>query len=299
MSANRVIGVDLGGTKILAGLVDAAGNVSSTSERPTPRTSQQELLAALDDAVEDLAADGVQALGVGIPSRIDRRTGHVQGSVNIPLEGLDLSARMRERFGLPVTLENDANAATYGEFRAGAGRDVDSMVMLTLGTGCGGGVVHDGRLFQGWAELGHIVIDEDGPPCQGSCTGVGHLESYVSAGAAARLTHDAFGPSTDVHSLERLAYDGDATALEIVRSIGRHLGAGIATLVNVFAPQLVAIGGGFGAAMADLLIEPAREVVLRQALSPAGETVRIARAELGPSAGIVGAGLLAFDAIGA
>jgi glucokinase len=294
LPAKRVIGVDLGGTKILAGLVDSDGNVERRRETMTPLDSQDALLAGLDAAVEDLMDERVVGLGFGIPSRLDQRSGTVQGSVNIPLEGLDFRRRMSERFDLPVGIENDANAATYAEFHFGAGRDVQTMVMLTLGTGCGGGVVIDGKLFRGWAEFGHIVIEFDGIPCQGTCTGRGHLEPYVTGIAATKLAQEAFGPAVDAHRLVRLANEGERRAVEILDGMGRRLGAGIGSLVNVFDPELVVIGGGFAAA-GDFLLEPAREVVRREALSPAGD-VGIVRAELGTAAGLIGAGLIAFDA---
>ncbi|MDQ3823031.1 MAG: ROK family protein [Actinomycetota bacterium] len=298
MASPRVIGVDLGGTKILAGVVDEAGAVTARREHRTPVGSQAELLTAIDGAVDDLLGEGVGALGIGVPSTIDQRTGRVEGSVNIPLADVDLRGRMTERFGLPVAIENDANAAAIAEFRAGAGREARTMVMLTLGTGCGGGVVLDGALFRGWAELGHIVIDVDGVPCQGACAGRGHLEPYVTGLAATKLAREAFGPAADSHRLVRLANEGESVAQGILRSIGEKLGAGIASLVNVFNPELVVIGGGFAAA-GEWLLEPAREIVRWQALAPAGERVRIVRAELGTAAGLIGAAFVGFEALAA
>jgi glucokinase len=204
---------------------------------------------------------------------------------------------MEQRFGLPVGIENDANAATYAEFRFGAAREVDSTVMLTLGTGCGGGAVIDGQLFRGWAEFGHIVIVYDGLPCQGTCTGRGHLEAYVTGVAAGKLAAEEFGPAVDAHRLVRLANEGEPRAVEILAGIGGHLGAGIGSLVNIFNPDLVVIGGGFAAA-GDFVLDPAREVLRREALAGAGSRVPIVRAELGTAAGLIGAGLVAFDAAG-
>ncbi len=281
---------------MLAGIVDREGGVEHRRERPTALGSQQLLLAGLEGAVEELMRDDVVALGFGIPSRIDQRTGELQGSVNIPLEGLDFRARMSERFGLPVGIENDANAATLAEFHAGAGRDARDMVMLTLGTGCGGGAVIDGKLYRGWAEFGHMVIEFDGIPCQGSCTGRGHLEAYVTGTAATRRAQEQFGPAVDAYRLVRLAGEGESQAIEILADMGRHLGAGIATLVNVFNPELVVIGGGFAAA-GDFVLGPAHEVVRRDSLGDAGEKVRIVRAELGTAAGLIGAGLVGFEAL--
>jgi glucokinase len=292
---HRVIGVDLGGTKILSGIVTREGTIDRRRETATPVESQEALLAGLDSTVEELLSPDVVALGFGVPSRLEHGTGRVQGSVNIPLEGIDLRRRMEERFSLPVGVENDANAAAYGEFSAGAGRDADTMVMLTLGTGCGGGVVIDRKLFRGWAEFGHMVIEYDGLPCQGTCTGRGHLEPYVTGVAATKLAQEAFGPAVDSHRLVRLAAEGERRAVEILDGIGRRLGAGIASLVNIFDPDLVVIGGGFAAA-GDFLLEPARQVMRRDTLAPDGGRVQIVRGQLGTAAGLIGAGLVAFDA---
>jgi glucokinase len=298
LDGNRVIGVDLGGTKILAGVVDDRGQVERRREYPTPTASQDELLAGLDAAIEELLTDDIAGLGFGLPSPIDQKAGRALQAVNIPLdESVDFRGRMRERFGLPVGIENDANAAAYAEFRFGAARDVETMVMLTLGTGCGGGAVVDGKLFRGWAEFGHMVIVHDGIPCQGTCTGRGHLEPYVTGVAATKLAQAEFGPAVDAHRLVRLANEGEQRAVEILDGIGRHLGSGIGTLVNIFNPELVVIGGGFAAA-GDFVLEPAREVMRREALARVGYRIPIVRAELGTAAGLIGAGLVAFDTVG-
>jgi glucokinase len=297
LDGKRVIGVDLGGTKILAGVVLADGRVEHRREHATPVTSQDDLLAGLDAAVEELLDEEVAALGFGIPSPIDQRSGRAQQAVNIPLDAtVDFRGRMAERFGLPVGIENDANAATYAEFHFGAAREARTMVMLTLGSGCGGGVVIDGELYRGWAEFGHIVIEFDGIPCQGTCTGRGHLEPYVTGFAATKLAQEVFGPVVDAHRLVRLANEGEQRAIEILDGIGRHLGAGIGSLVNIFNPELVVIGGGFAAA-GDFILDPAREIVAREGLAGAGKRVRIVRAELGTAAGLIGAGLVGFDAL--
>lgn len=296
MDGKRVIGIDLGGTKILAGVVADDGRVENRRETPTPTESQDDLLAGLDAAVGELLSDDIAAIGFGIPSPIDQKRGRALQAVNIPLDdSVDLRSRMAERFGRPVGIENDANAAAYAEFHFGAARDVDAMVMLTLGTGCGGGAVIDGKLFRGWAEFGHIVIVHDGIPCQGTCTGHGHLEPYVTGNAATKLAQAEFGPAVDAHRLVRLADEGEPRAIEILDGIGRHLGSGIGSLVNIFNPELVVIGGGFAAA-GDFVLDPAREVLRREALAGARETP-IVRAELGTAAGLIGAALVAFDAV--
>jgi glucokinase len=297
LDTERVIGVDVGGTKILAGVVTRDGKVERRRENPTPTSSEEALLSGFDSAVEELLTDGIVALGFGLPSPIDQQTGKALQAVNIPLADVDLRSRMAERFGLPVGIENDATAAAYAEFHFGAARDVDNMVMLTLGTGCGGGAVVDGRLFRRWAEFGHIVIEHDGLPCQGSCTGRGHLEPYVTGVAATKLAQAEFGPAVDSHRLVRLAREGEPRAVEILAGIGRYLGSGIGSLVNIFSPELVVIGGGFAAA-GDFVLDPAREVLRREGLAGIGERVPIVRAELSTAAGLIGAGLIAFDALG-
>jgi glucokinase len=287
MDGNRVIGVDLGGTKILAGVIDAEGRVHKTVEHPTPTASQEALLEGLVAAVKELHSDGVVAVGFGVPSQIDQRTGTTGRAVNIPLADIKFREVMEQRLGLPVALDNDANVAALAEWHAGAGRGADTLVMLTLGTGVGGGVVIDGRLYQGWAEFGHIVIVEDGPPCQGTCTGRGHLESLCTGLAANALAVSVLGAGATAYDLIEQRHEALAT-------IGHHLGTGIGTLVNIFNPEVVVIGGGFGTAAFELLLPAAREVVEREALWPGGD-VRIVVAELGADAGLIGAGLLALQ----
>jgi glucokinase len=297
VTEKRVVGVDVGGTKILAGIVDPLGGVEHRRERPTELESQDRLIDELGAAAEELLDDSIAAVGFGLPSRIDRQAGRVDGSVNIPLQNVPLRELMTRRLGRPVALENDGNAAALAEHRAGAGRGASTMVMLTLGTGVGGGVVIDGSLLRDGGELGHTVLVYDGIPCQGTCTGRGHLEVYVSGTAAAKLAQEAFGPAVDAHRLVRLAAEGDSTATEILDGVGRKLGAAIGSFVNIFRPQLVVIGGGFASA-GDFLLEPARQTMRREALPPARDHAEIVRAELGTAAGVIGAGLIAYEELG-
>jgi glucokinase len=300
VQAGHAIGVDLGGTKILAGVVAPDGSVVRRYERPTPQDSQEHVVAEMEVAVAELLDESVAAVGFGVPSPIDQARGVVVRCVNVPLEQAPLRDWMQERFSIPVGLDNDANAAAIGEWRAGAGRGQDDLVMLTLGTGVGGGVISAARPFRGWngagAELGHVVIVHDGRPCQGACAGRGHLEAYVSGKAVTAAAREAFGPSADAHRLVRLANEGDAQALELLAEVGRYLGSGLGSFVNVFGPQLVILGGGFGVAAYDHLLGPAADVIRREALEPMRSTVRLVKAELGTAAGLIGAAFVGFEA---
>jgi glucokinase len=290
VSAKRVIGVDLGGTKILAGILDRDGRVHETLERPTVTTSQARLLDELAELVRALPQAGVEAVGFGVPARVDQVTGVALGAVNIPLKDVAFRGELAGRLDLPIGIENDGNAAAYAEFVLGAGRNVQNLVMLTLGTGVGGGVVIDGRLFHGWAELGHIVIVEDGEPCQGACSGRGHVEAYCSGRAADKLARRELGPNATAHELVAAKHPS-------LEEVGHHLGVAIGSLVNVFNPEMVVIGGGFGVAAFDLLLPAARLAVLTEALAPAGQQLAIEPARLGARAGLIGAGLVAFEAL--
>jgi glucokinase len=288
MRTKRVIGVDLGGTKVLAGVVDSEGVVHETIERPTVTTSQSALLDELAGIVRELPLDAVGAVGFGIPSRIDHKHGLALGAVNIPIRDVHFADEMRDRLGLPVEMENDASCAAYAEFRLGAGRGANDLLALTLGTGVGGGVVSGGRLFRAYTELGHMVIVEDGEPCQGACSGRGHVEAYCSGTAAGRYARRVLGPDATARDLVEQAHP-------VLEEIGHHLGTAIGSLVNIFGSTRVVVGGGFGIAAFDHLVQPARRAVLREALAPSGQMLEIERAKLGAEAGLIGAALIAFE----
>jgi glucokinase len=286
------IAFDVGGTKILAGTVDREGRILTQHEVGTPTDSGEAVVSALDELAEALWDDRIAAVGYGIPANLERRTRVAQGAANLPLVGIDLLSHGRERFGLPTGVENDGNAATLAEWKLGAGRGAENLVCLTLGTGVGGGLVLDGRLFTGWAELGHIVIQEGGPEC--SCGGRGHLEALASGPAGDRAGRELYGGDADAHFLIGRAKDGDEAGVATLARIGESLGAGVGSLVNVFDPDVVVVGGGFGAAAGDLLLGPARDAARREALSAAADRLRLVPAELGIEAGLVGAALVAF-----
>jgi len=292
-----VIGVDLGGTKTLAGVVDRDGRIHARHEIQTPEGSESEVIGALDEAVESLVDERIRALGYGVPSNLDRSTRRLLRATNLPLGDFDLVGHAGFRFGLPVGVENDANAAALAEWKLGAGRGTSNLVMLTLGTGVGGGVVLDGRLFRGWAELGHMVLQVGGPPCQGNCHGHGHLEAVASGEAAERAAVALWGEGADAHRLVEEARGGDEAACAALGRIGHYLGVAIGSFANVFAPDLVVVGGGFGTAAWELLRGPADEAARAEALRPADDGLRIVEAALGDDAGLVGAGLVGFETL--
>jgi glucokinase len=314
MTDRHVVAVDLGGTKLLAGVVDREGVVVRRAVRRTVLSGEDALLAQLEEAVGEMAGSDLAALGVGIPSTIDQRMGRAVSSVNIPLDCVDLRDRLSDRLGVPVMIENDGNAAALAEHRFGAGRGTSHMIMLTLGTGIGGGLILDGRLYRGAigaaAELGHMTIDADGPPCQGTCPGRGHLEALASGTATDALVERIAaerpdgdlgraadgGRKLDARLAVELALHGPGDAREALEVVGTHLGVGIASFVNLFNPELVVIGGGFARA-GDLLFEPARRVVAERALTPARDIVRIVPAQLGVEAGLIGAALVGYEAL--
>jgi glucokinase len=300
MSATHAIGVDLGGTKILAGVVARDGEVVRQHERVTPIESQEALVEELEQAIGEVIGDDAGAIGLGVPGPLDLVDGRTYDMVNLPFHDFPLRDHMAARFGLPVGLDNDANAAAIAEWRVGAGRGVDDLVMLTLGTGLGGGVISNGRPFRGargaGVELGHTVIVHNGRPCQGRCQGRGHLEPYVTGVAATRAAQDTFGPRADAYLLVRLANEGDLRARAIIADIGEHLGSGMGSFANIFEPALIVIGGGFGLAAWEHLIGPAEHILRREALRPMRDEVRVVRAELGTTAGLIGAAFVGFEA---
>lgn len=298
MSSPRAIGIDVGGTKILAGVVEPDGTVLRSERLATPTESTEAFLQGLAAVVEALRDDSIGAVGIGIPSTIDQRSGTAVFSVHVPLAGIPLRERAEHYLGLPVAIDNDANAAAVAEWAVGAGRGTTHMVMLTLGTGIGGGLILNGHLYRGAtgaaAELGHLVLQFDGQQCRGSCTGRGHFERYVSGSAANDLAREVIGAKATAKDLVMAARAGEERPRAALTEIGRMLGAGMASLVNTFDPELIVVGGGFGEAL-DLLLEPALETLRRDALPPGRDSVRIVPAALGEEAGMVGAGLIALE----
>ncbi len=293
------IGVDLGGTKLLAGAVAPDGKVLFRSYRRIAGLAREELLATIESAVIEAAAaaGGAEAAGFGIPAMVDRRTGTAVSSNHLPLDGLAFAETMRSRLAMPVAVDNDATCAAVAEWRRGAAAGAQHAVVLTLGTGIGGGLVLDGRLYRGAdgaaAELGHMVVDLDGPPCFGDCPGRGCLEALASGSAIARDA-EAAGLPADGAEVTRLALAGDETARALLRVVGERLGAGLAGLTMIFNPEVIVVGGGVMAA-GELLLAPARQELLARAMEPSRSAVRVLAASHGEDAGLIGAALLAAE----
>jgi glucokinase len=316
MAAGSVIGVDLGGTKLLAGVVDPALNVHHRAWRRSRGDDEAAVLETIVAAVSEMrdAAGGtVGGVGFGIPSLVDIRRGTAVSTVHLPLRGVPFRDVMAERLGLPIWVDNDANAALLAEHRAGAARGTSTAAMLTLGTGIGGAILVDGRIVHGArggaGELGHMVIDVDGPPCP--CGNAGCLEALASGNAlgreALRVAQAApesglgralaAGREITGRLCTELAHDGDAAARDVVALIGTRLGIGIANLVNALNPEVVVVGGGVVAA-GDLVLEPARAVVRDRALVPSRDDARVVATRFGEESGMLGAALLALDGLG-
>jgi glucokinase len=315
MPPRRVIGIDAGGTKLLGGVVDEQMVVHHRVHRTWRGAERQETLDILTGAVDEIraAAADVEAIGFGVPALVEWETGISRWSNHLPaLDGVPFRDLMSERLGLPVVVDNDGNASMLAEARSGAAQGTRHAVMVSLGTGIGGGLLVNGEVYRGatgvGAELGHVVLQLHGPDCPGDCPGQGCFEALVSGNAIGREglrvaeehPDSQLGRRLSEHReisgglVTELAHDGDPLAREVLDEVGRRLGYGLVGLVNTFNPEVIVIGGG-AARGGDMLLEPARAVVAERALEPAREVVRIVPAHYGDEAGMMGAALLAFD----
>jgi glucokinase len=313
---HKVVGVDLGGTKLLGGVVDEHLEVHSRVHREVLGLPQKEIIDTTVEAVEDLRrhVPDIEAVGFGIPCLIDQRTGVAVTAVNLDIQDFPFRDVMSERLGLPVFIDNDANVTTLVEQRFGAAKEATEVIGLTIGTGIGGGLVLGGRVYRGHAgggaELGHMVVDEDGPRCQGNCPNRGCLEAVASGTAIGREGalagkeeadselghHVAAGDPITGELVTTLALGGDEVSRMVLGHIGRLLGIGLSNLSNIFNPEVIVVGGGAMAA-GDLLLEPAREELRARGLRPNRDQLRVVPAKFGPDAGMLGAAVMALDEI--
>ena len=317
--AAAVIGVDVGGTKVAVAKIEGREAVAA-SEKPTELSSTDALIEQIEQQVREVIdqTEKPAAIGIGLPSQIDFKTGTIVASVNIPLEGVPLGEQLSERLGgIPVYVDNDANSAALAEAHFVDDGPAKHLVMYTLGTGVGGGVVIDGAIFRGstglGAELGHAVIQMDGPDCPGTCPNRGCLEALCSGMAlerdATEFAQDH--PDSRIGELLKQSDKGkvrgrdvvaaardndDEDALKLLERLGTYLGVGLSGAINTFEPHYIVIGGGLSQG-ADLFLDRAREEANARALPALAERVRILLAEGGARAGLIGAGLLAAQEV--
>ena len=316
MPPRRVIGIDAGGTKLLGGVVDEQLVVHHRVHRTWRGADRQETLDIFTGAVEEVraASPDVEAIGFGIPALVEWEAGMSRWSNHLPLDGVPFRDLMSERLGLPVLVDNDGNASMLAEARNGAARGAQHAVMISLGTGIGGGLWLNGAVYRGasglGAELGHAVLQLHGPECPGDCPGIGCFEALVSGNAIGREGRRVAEARPDSALGRRLAadqeisggivtemaHDGDRDAQEVLSVIGERLGYGLVGLVNTFNPEVIVIGGG-AARGGELLLQPARRVVAERALPPAREGLLVLPAHYGDEAGMMGAALMALESL--
>jgi glucokinase len=313
-NGGSAIGIDVGGTKINAFRVGRDGTVHDRRTVPTPADDPEAAVRSMIDSSRELLSDDVIAVGAGVAGLVDSNEGVLRFSPNVSWRDLPIAERITEALGLPCQLDNDANVAAWAEWRFGAGRGYRHMLLVTLGTGIGGGIVAGRRLFRGahgfGGEIGHFIVEPNGPLC--GCGNRGCWEQVASGHAIGRLGREAAREHPD-SLLAELAGDpdavsgvivadaarrGDAVANGVLHEVGRRLGEGIAGLINVLDPQVVVVGGGAVEA-GDALLEPARERCAAAIEGPAYRPkVPIVPAVLGNDAGAIGAAALALEELG-
>ena len=309
------IGLDVGGTRIAAGLVERKGRIVREVKVSTPKGSGpfaivDAIVAAVSEITSGLHPSEIAGVGIGLPAQIDFTRQSVEFCTNLPLAGIDMRGLVMSRLKYPVTIDNDGNAAALGESRYGAAKGIKDFVMVTLGTGVGGGVFIGGKLHRGSrgfaGEIGHMVIVVDGPECP--CGGHGHLESFAARPAIIREARAAAetyrgssltrlaGGDTDRITAEiviEAANAGDEAAVEVMSRVGDMLGESLVGLVNVLNPEAIIVGGGIGESCL-MVSKRAAGRIAAEALAGRRD-VRVLIAELGNDAGVAGAAALAFD----
>lgn len=301
------IGIDLGGTNLRVALVSEEGEIVRKIRKTSGEKVFETLLESISELREAHTGDNIAGIGLGVAGLIDRTRGRVFTSPNLrSIEGLDLVHDLQARFGLPVFIENDANVAALGEKVSGAGRGFNTFVLLTLGTGIGGGIIHNGELLDVSAEVGHMSINAEGEKCQ--CGNIGCLENYASARAMISRAifmlekgHESLLKECCKGSFYKLtpediykaALEGDTLSREILREAGKALGVGLANLINILSPEAIILTGGLIGAW-NIYVQEAIKEASRRAFKDLGDSVKIIPSSLGDEAGIVGAACLVF-----
>lgn len=295
------IGVDLGGTKILTGLVHETGVIEQTVELKTgavegPEAVIKRIIQSVEQVKKMVKSSQISGIGIGAPGPLNPRTGMVLSPPNLPgWDRIPLRQRIQEHFDLPSFLENDANAAALAEYRYGAGKGSKNMVYVTVSTGIGGGLILDGKLYQGSdgfaGELGHIVVDSHGPEC--SCGNRGCLEALASGTAIAQRAKEVFGNPYNTKEVAKMAMAGNAAAASILDEAFQYLGVGLTNIVNIFNPEKIVIGGGV-AQIGEVMFKKITEIVGSKSLPAMRHVVQIVPAMLGKNAGMIGSAILPF-----
>lgn len=309
------LGIDLGGINVAAAVVDESGAILGRGRLPTPRTGAEDVADAMDAAARraceavGIGLDQVTSVGIGSPGTIDPEAGMVEYWSNLDFRHVPLGKMLERRLGRPVLLENDANAAALGEYAAGAGRGSRSLIAITLGTGVGGGAVLGGKLYTGFnyagMEVGHFVIEHGGRMC--TCGRRGCFEAYASATALIARGREEIavhpegglwkavegdGDRLEAKTVFDVAAQGDLAAKALLEEYISYLASGITSLVNLFQPEVICVGGGVAGA-GETLLGPVRQILDREDYARNGKArARLVLAELGNDAGIIGAALL-------
>jgi glucokinase len=312
------LGLDLGGTKILAGLSDAQGNIITRSRKETEaELGEDKIIENMIETIEEVlnkagvSKDQVRTLGIGSPGPLDAKKGIIIENSNLPWKNVQLVKKMEAALGINTLLKNDANAAALGEKWFGAGKKVDNMVYLTISTGIGGGAIINKELFSGVndnaCEIGHTVIDPDGPLC--GCGNHGCLESFSSGTSIGKRAREAAAAGKSKKMLDladniiedidavicaQAAYQGDQTAIDIFETAGYYLGIGLGNVVNIFNTEMIILGGGVMKA-SDLFLDQALKAMKDIALPGPLEIVTVKEAELGSDIGLMGAIAVAME----
>jgi glucokinase len=304
MSKKYAIGVDLGGTNLRVALVSRDGRIIRKIKTPT----SEEILDSIFKATGDLFSDDIEGIGLGLAGLVARKSSRILISPNLQIvEKIDIVNELKEKFRVPVFIENDANAAALGEKWVGAGKDFSNFVLFTLGTGIGGGIIYNNKLFNVSAEIGHMTINTHGEKCH--CGNIGCLESFASARAILAkavsilekdresLLREYCGGNfykLTAEDIYKAALDGDSFARELLRDAGKHLGIGIANIINLISPEAIILAGGLIGAW-DIYIQEAIKEASRRAFKELFDTVKIIPSSLMDDAGIIGSAGLVFQ----
>ena len=315
-----VVGVDMGGTKILAAVIDAEGEIVQQAKRATkPKKGPDAVIkritrciqAAIDGA--ELNPSQIRAIGIGSPGPLDPETGVIIFAPNLGWSDVPLKAKLEANLSIPTFVDNDVNVGTLGEYAFGAGQGVKSLVGIFVGTGIGGGIILDGKLYHGVnktaGEVGHMIVEAKGPRC--GCGNFGCLEAVASRTAITRDLQKAIlkkgkqskltelnGGNLDLirsKAIARAVKHGDKPTIKVVQRAAKYLGISVASIIHFLNPEMVVLGGGVIEAMGDSLLDPIRHAAAEYALPTTMDGVQIVAATLGDNAGVIGASVLARE----